>query len=56
MRCTCPGPIKYDTDLMSVAFHSPPGIYHDQYEAVHRDQKHAQTAESIQRVTEHFGT
>jgi len=36
MRYTRPGLVKYDTDLMSVAFHLP-DVYHEQYEAVHRD-------------------
>ena len=35
MRRTRLGLVKYDTDLMSVAFRLP-DVYHEQYESVHR--------------------
>lgn len=54
MRCTRLGLVKYDTDLMSVAFHLS-DVYHEQYESVHRGYAVVVPKVSVQRVIgQHF--
>lgn len=54
MRCIRLGLVKYDTDLMSVAFYFS-DVYHEQYELVHRDYAVMVPKVSVQRVIgQHF--